>query len=191
MVYSDQYKYIFFAIPKTGSRTVQNYLQNYGERSRKGWSPNHDNYKQVMEKLGDDRSEYFKFAFFRNPWSLLISIFFYNKHIHNFSTDKKGVMEWLYYYNGGDAYAPYLFDEKGNLVLDFIGKLERIDEDLKTVCEKIGVPVPEDIGHVGKQKNSTRLHYTEYYPPHLKDKVAGMFSRSITILNYKFEDAPR
>ena len=68
MVYSDEYKFIFFAVPKTGSRTVQDYLQNYGIRSPKGWVPNHDNYEQVKKRLGDERFEkYFKFSFFRNP----------------------------------------------------------------------------------------------------------------------------
>jgi len=191
MVYSDQYKFIFLAVPKTGSRTIQDYLQNYGIRSKKGWNPNHDGYEDAIKNVERDPSEYFKFAFFRNPWSLLISIFYYNRHTHSFPPTRKGVMEWLYYYRGGDSYVPYLYDKNGNMVLDFIGKLEHIDEDFKIVCEKLKLPVPIEIPHVGKQAVKGRLHYTEYYEPQMRDKIAGMFSKSNAILNYKFEDADR
>ena len=57
--------------------------------------------------------------------------------------------------------------------------------------EKLNDVVGLEIPHVGKQAVKGRLHYTEYYAPHLRDKIAGMFSKSNTVLNYKFEDANR
>ena len=63
MVYSGEYKFIYYAVPKTGSRSIQKHLENYGIRSRKGWDPNHDNYVQVKKKIGEEKSKnYFKFS---------------------------------------------------------------------------------------------------------------------------------
>lgn len=191
MVYSDDRKFIFLSIPKTGSRSIQDYLQNFGICTKRGWTPNHNNYKQVMKELGKERQEYFKFAFFRNPWSLLISIFFWNRYKHGLPLNKKTVIEWLNAYRGGDSYVSYLFDEEGNIALDFIGKLENINKDLKIVCEKINIPVPEKIFHTGKQNITGRVHYTAYYDIPLKERVQDMFSKSLSVLKYKFGDGLR
>lgn len=191
MVYSDTYKYIFYAVPKTGSRSIQEYLEKYGKRSQKGWVPNHNNYEQVKTELGKERCDaYLKFAFFRNPWSWLISLFFFNRHIYNYPPHKKGVIEWLSTYRSDDPFAPYLFDKEGNIVLDFIGKLEHVDRDFKIVCEKMGLPPPQTTYHIGKQDVKGRLYYTAYYDdnPKLIKKVGDMFSRSNKILKYSFTD---
>ena len=193
MVYSDRYKFIFLAIPKTGSRSIQDYLQHFGRRSRKGWSPNHDNYEQTKKELGDKVfEECFKFTFFRNPWSLLVSTFFYNRHKFNLPPDKRSVIYWLDTYRGADSYAPYLYDKEGNLALDFIGKLEHIDENLKTVCEKIKIPVPGKLPQTGKQDVRGRLHYTEYYEDiRLRERIGEIFAKSNEILKYEFNDTGR
>lgn len=193
MTYSDQYNFIYLAVPKTGSRSIQEYLQKYGIRSAKGWDPNHDTYEIVKKKLGEEKcKKYFKFSFFRNPWSMLISAFFFNKHRHNFPTGKNGVIEWLNYYRGGDPYVPYIFDENDHVILDFIGKIEHLQEDFKTICNKINIPYPENVPHLGKQVFGERLHYTEYYEdPKLRDKIRLMFSKSLSVLNYEFDDADR
>ena len=193
MTYSDDYKYIFLAVPKTGSRTIQEHLQHHGIRSAKGWDPNHDTYEQVKEKLGEDKcKEYFTFAFFRNPWAMLISHFFFNKHKHRYPEDKKSVIQWLNTYRSPDPYVPYLFDKEGNLALDFIGKLEHLNRDFNGVCDRLGLPQPRQTTHIGKQTPSKRLHYTEYYEtPALINKVRNMFSQSLSVLNYEFGDADR
>ena len=192
MTYSDIHKYIFLAVPKTGSRTVQEHLKHHGTRSKKGWDPNHDTYEQVKEKLGEDKcKEYYTFAFFRNPWSLLISTFFYNKHKFHLTEDQKTITQWLNSYGGSDPFVPYLFDKDGNQILDFVGKLEHIDRDMKFVCDKLGIPHPEPTTHIGKQDNPKRIHYTEYYTPQLVEKFRNIFGRSLSVLKYEFDDAKR
>lgn len=186
MVYSDQYKFIFLAVPKTGSRSIQDHLQNYGVRSKTGWDPNHDGYDRVKKKLGEEKcNDYFKIAFFRNPWSLIVSLFFHNRDNHQLPVNKSTIVEWINWYRG-DAFTPYLFDKNGNQVLDFIGRLENIDEDLNTACKEIGVPVTEKLSHVGKQIVGGRLHYKSYYDPSLIKKVENIFSKSLDVLEYEF-----
>ena len=189
MVYSDSNKFIFLAVPKTGSKSMQFFLQDYGKRSQTGWVPNHDTYEQVKKLLGDQKFEdYFKFAFFRNPWSRMISVFFYNIHKHKYPTDKKGVIKWLNDYREYDDFAPYIFDKNGNVALDFIGKLENVEKDVKVVCEKLNIPPPEKMPHKGKVSTGGRLHYTEYYDEPLIKKIGDMFSNSLSVLKYEFGD---
>lgn len=188
MVYSDPFKFIFYAVPKTGSRSVQNYLEKYGVRSRTGWSPNHDDYEKVKKAIGEEKSKtYLKLAFFRNPWSLLISLYFYNRLQNNLPPHKKAVIEWLNVYRGGDPYIPYIFDKDGRVIIDFIGKLENIDKDLQTICDKLHIPVPEVTPHIGKQNVMGKLDYREYYEsPALVEKIKNIFSKSNSILKYEF-----
>ena len=193
MVYSDKYKFIYYAVPKTASRSIQDHLKNYGVRSRAGWNPNHDNYDQVKEKLGDEKSNnYLKFSFFRNPWSMLISHYFFNRSQLNLPPHKKAVIEWLNTYRGGDPYIPYIFDKDGDVILDFIGKMENINEYLKIICKKLNIPIPKEISHIGRQNIKGRVHYKEYYEdPALRQKIKNIFSKSLSVLKYEFDDAGR
>lgn len=189
MTYSDQYKFIYIAVPKTGSRSIQDYLQSYGIRSPTGWSPNHDNYEQTRKKLGNKKcDEYFKFSFFRNPWARAVSLFFYNKHVGGLLPNKQNFAQWLRF-SFGEDYISYIYDESGKIILDFIGKLEHLDKDFKIICEKINLPVPEKLPHIGKQSYGGRLHYTEYYTPELIERVRNLYAKSLDILNYEFGDA--
>ena len=45
----------------------------------------------------------------------------------------------------------YLYDENGQLLIDFIGKLEQIESDIITVIEKAGIK-NSDLPHVNKSK---------------------------------------
>jgi hypothetical protein len=186
MVYSDKYKFIYYAIPKTGSRSIQSHLIKYGVGCITGWKFNHDNYEEVKKRIGKERSDnYLKFSFFRDPRSLLISIFFFNRHQWNYPPNKTAVLEWLHHYRGGDPYSPYIFDKEGNVVLDFIGRLEYLNEDLKTVCEKIGIPIPEKVPHIGAQNVKGRVSCEEYYEePGLLRKIREIFSNSLRVLDY-------
>ena len=130
--------------------------------------------------------EYFKFAFFRNPWSFLVSLFFHNRTVHQLPFKKDTITEWLNMHRG-DSFAPYIFDKDGNVILDFIGKLENIEEDLKIVCEKIDIPAPKNTYHIGKQKDREKLYYKEYFEsPVLVEKIRNIFSKSLDVLKYEF-----
>jgi len=190
VICSDEYQFIFYAVPKTGSRSMQNFLQRYGRRSVTGWSPNHNNYEEVKSDVGIEKSnKYFKFAFFRNPWAMLVSMYFYNMHIWGLNAKKDSVVNWLNTYKGGDPYIPYIFDNEGNAILDFMGKLENSREDLKTVCKMLKIPISGELSHIGKQHVKGRLDYRAYYEsPVLVEKIRKIFSKSLSVLNYDFNE---
>ena len=64
-----------------------------------------------------------------------------------------------------------------------IGKLENIDEDLATVCARIGVE-HEPLGRVGSRPHAD---YRSYYDDATRDKVARHWARDIELFGYEFE----
>ncbi len=77
----------------------------------------------------------------------------------------------------------YMTDEKGNSLVDFIGRFENFQEDLRKIGSKINLDL-EDIPVINVSKHK---HYSEYYTPETRDAVAKMYQRDIEYFNYKFE----
>jgi len=79
---SHKYKFIFIAIPKTGSSSIRYALNDYSDIRSKN-DPNspyahHVPASKLKEHIGC-WEEYFKFAFVRNPWDLVVSSYFYQQ----------------------------------------------------------------------------------------------------------------
>jgi hypothetical protein len=78
----------------------------------------------------------------------------------------------------------YLIDLHGNLIVDFIGRYERLQDDFDTACRKIGIPTPP-LPH--KRRAKTRGAYREYYTPQTAQLVAEHFKADIDMFGYTFE----
>ena len=76
-------------------------------------------------------------------------------------------------------------DEKGDVILDFIGRFEKINESWKSVCKKIGIN--RVLPHVKHSKSKgKKIHYSDYYNDKTKDFVANRFSKDIEYFGYSF-----
>ena len=76
----------------------------------------------------------------------------------------------------------WFVDPNGNLLADFIGKFERLDEDWAFVAQKLGLQ--EKLPH--RRANPRERHYTEYYSPRTRDIVAVKFKVDIERFGYEF-----
>ncbi len=138
----------------------------------------------------------FKFAFVRNPWDLQVSSYHHIrrerphliKHIENFEE----FLEWKFDPQRPYQYiidtsitlqSDYVIDLHGRIIVDFIGRYERLEKDFKEVCRRIGIKPPE-LPH--RRKASNRRPYQEYYNEKTKSLVRDYFSRDIELFGYEF-----
>ncbi|BCU07352.1 sulfotransferase family 2 domain-containing protein [Allochromatium tepidum] len=140
----------------------------------------------------------FKFAFVRNPWDLQVSSF---HHIRRERPQYLGghetfedFLRWKldperpYQYHIDTSITlqtDYLIDLGGTIVVDFIGRYERLHDDFATVCERIGIRTPA-LPHE-RQARDRKRDYRSYYDDETAELVARRFARDIRMLDYRFD----
>jgi len=139
----------------------------------------------------------FKFAFVRNPWDLQVSSY------HHIRREVPDIMEAIedfpqfirwkldpdrpYHYHVDtsiELQSDYLIDLRGRVIVDFLGRYERLQEDFDEVCRRIGVArrqLPQ------KRKAKDRGAYREYYDDETAELVARHFRRDIEEFGYRFD----
>lgn len=105
-------------------------------------------------------SKYFKFTFVRNPYSRLVSTYLYFDYINKF--DFKNFVKTVVSERINEMsvrhflpQAHYVNDASGNLLVDFVGRFERLQEDFDHVCNCIGIPQLQ-LPHTNKSINSVK-----------------------------------
>ena len=176
-----------------------------------GWSDEFKIWMQhaTMQQMNDLHREnfttYFKFGFVRNPWARAVSDYLWllrdagssrvSREISGAHTFydylmTRGFFRKIFKNYGnidyrGDHIIPqvdFLFDENGNLLVDFIGKCENFQQDFDTICDKIGIP-QQKLPHKNKTKHK---HYTEYYDDETREIVAEKYAKDIEYFGYEF-----
>ena len=187
---SHKHKFLFIAVPKTASGTARKIFEDLYDVHSTGGDVESKNYyhhrtandmKQHFGEMNWNYDKYFKFTFVRNPWSRTVSLWAYK-------TGKECSFKYFLNKNVVNSrkidYTNYYCDENGNNLVDFIGKLENFQEDINTVCDKIGIPhrpLPKKHSHKTKHK-----HYTEYYDEETREIVAEKYAKDIEYFGYEF-----
>lgn len=139
----------------------------------------------------------YKFAFVRNPWDLQVSSFHHIRRERpdamNGIDDFNEFMRWKfdperpYQYHIDTSLSlqsDYLVDLHGQVVTDFIGRYETLEEDFSELVNHLSLPVGS-LPH--KRKATDRKSYHAYYEHDVVDMVSQHFSRDIELLGYQFE----
>ena len=208
MLISDSHQFIFLQMRKVASTSMQTILRplcipvpcgrlaHIKSRARLEW-----NYHGYVFRLHEDIlaaknrmpartfEDYFKFAFVRNPWERLVSEYEFilkrpEHGRHNRVRGLKNFGEFIHMQiPRHDAYqSNMLSDRKGRLLTDFVGKLENLDQDWRTVCERIGIEY-QALPH----KNVTeRKSYQDYYDTAGIQLVAKHWAREIELFEYTY-----
>lgn len=175
MIFSKKKKYIYIAVPKTGSRSIQQFLMEHDSGARfnqvlrgQNWIQvgDRDEARKIKEAMGNEFASYVSFAFIRHPYAKIVSSYFFfrngeplhentfrsfvlankSRKVQLIATNLKILSThvfpfklWaiLYPYKSNKA---YLFDEKGNLLVDQIGLYESLSEDFTRILDKINIP---------------------------------------------------
>ncbi len=202
---SHKYRVIFIHIPKTAGTSIEKQLGHFTE-FRPGVQ-DHRTIYEIEKSLGKKYyflmpwkkhsgltrrqfQRYFKFTFVRNSWSRAYSwyknVMYDELHQRNLGiTLPCSFKRFLTDY--GEQWAlrsqlDWIINEQGEIVMDFVGRFERLQEDFNHVCDVIGLKdkeLPWLVGGGGP-------HYTEAYDEETRAIVAERYKKEIEQFGFQF-----
>jgi hypothetical protein len=200
MFFSNKYNLLFIATPKTGTVSVHEALQKIdpdGERHKISLEDRtirsedtekgilgHARARELKKVLGEEQYDKLNtFSFIRNPYSKLVSVYFFNKKNklsqsfgvkggkNKFSRGFKTFMTifiakilpfkiWalIYPYRSNSS---YITDYDGKIIVDYVGRTEHLNDDFHNIMKKMGI----DSKHIqlGKKNTSSHKAFEHYY----------------------------
>jgi hypothetical protein len=207
MIISHQHRFIFAAVPKTGTHSVRQALREHTGPDdieqvglfvdkRFPWSDlaalrhGHLSLRQVRPYLGEDAfARYFKFAFVRNPFDRFVSYCaFMTRNDDRFAHEPRNVMRQVLFELRPLEHVLFqpqhtlLVDETGALLTDDVGRVEDMQASYDRMCVRIGIPSRK----LEQVNSSKRGDYRQYYDQALVDGVAALYRRDLELFGYAF-----
>ena len=206
MIISPQHRFIFAAIPKTGTHAVRQALREHmgpQDLEQVGLFVNRKLPIPDLAKVGhghlslqqvrpyfrpEDFDGFFKFAFVRNPFDRFISYCaFMTREGGQFEKNPQVVMR---HFMDNPPWHHVLFQPQhtfvagadGNLLTDYLGRVEEMQLSYDEAAKRIGIPSrPLD-----RVNASSRRDYRDYYDEALIDGVAKLYARDLEYFGYEF-----
>jgi hypothetical protein len=206
MIVSTLHKFIFVAIPKTGTHSVRQALREHlgpADMEQVGLfvqrkfpipelarlQHGHLSLDQVRPYLNpEDFDSFFKFAFVRNPFDRFVSYCaFMTRAEGHFERDPHMVMRHMI---ENPPWQHVLFQPQhgfvtsadGELLTDAIGRVEEMQKSFDGIAARIGIPTTP----LERVNPSSRRNYREYYDDALVAGVARLYSRDLELFGYEF-----
>lgn len=181
---SDSHNFVWFRVAKVGTRSILEILQERTQLSI-------NNYGVPFNPARF--KDHFKFAFVRNPWDRVVSTYcnmiLTRKHKFYQQCFGKDFSYFVDFINKRD-----LTDIDVHIMLqskliplesvDFIGRFERFDEDLRLVLQVLGL---DDVA-IPHKNASAHPHYSRYYSEKTKKIIAKKYKADIEAFGYVFEE---
>jgi hypothetical protein len=209
MIVSHRHRFIFAAVPKTGTHSVRQALrERMGEEDveqvrlfvdkRLPWDDlaairhGHLALRQLRPHLGEAAfGAYFKFAFVRNPFDRFVSYCaFMLRGGDLFERQPREVMYHMLFRAPPEQHilfqpqASLLVDVDGRTLLaDAIGRVEDMQASYDAICARIGIASrPLD-----RVNGTSHRDYRDYYDQTLIDGVAARYAQDLDLFGYGFE----
>jgi hypothetical protein len=147
---------------------------------------------------------YFKFTIVRNPWDRFVSSYFFLKNGGFDKNDKYLFKPIVDKFDSFTEFVKFIYHEKqrikilhllpqskwirtplGNCPLDYIGRLENLDECLRIISSelKLGeIAIPKKINSSPRDSD-----YRKYYTKETREMIAELYWEDIKLLGYRFE----
>ncbi len=149
----------------------------------------------ILRFLGEKKyNSYFSFIFVRNPYDLMVSLYFYiiQSKVH---VDHKTVSEMTF-----PEFAKWHISKKPRLQLDFasnpetgaiivnhIGRFETMNSDIEFVSSKLQLRKNRSLEHKNPSINRKSKDYRDYYDENTKKLIFSYFRKDIEGLGYHFD----
>ena len=202
MIISHKHRFIYFAIPKTGTHAIRRGLRPHLEENdweqvelfeRKRFplahfeSINHGHItaEEIKAHLTSAQWEgYFKFSFLRNPFERFVSTCFFRFGRNSiFQNNPSAYMKLLFQTKKELShllFAPqvsFISDQSGNIVLDFMGDFARLQLSFNSISQRFGWSE-----NTLKRVNTSKHGPSElYYDDELKSLVSDYYSSDIKL----------
>ena len=207
MIISHQHRFVFAAIPKTGTHSVRQALREHmsaEDLEQVGLFVNkrfpfeelaaikhgHITLEQIRPFLGEDAfNSYLKFAFVRNPFDRFVSYCAFMTRANDaFNRNPQAVMRHILFEvrpMNHILFVPqhtFVTDAEGRLLADMVGRVEEMQASYELICERIGIPSRG----LDQVNSSRRGSYRDYYDQQLIDGVAELYRRDLELFGYQF-----
>lgn len=195
----------YIRMPRCGSTSIHRFLvtrniKSFGGLEMGFWGDDSGKntsqqlYKCVSNYIGEDiYKDSFIFTSVRNPYSRAVSMY---KH-RSWWSSTKSFKDFCYAIKKEEypsdcakwhssTLTEHIFDKDNNLKVDYVIKLENIQEDFNTVCDKIEIARGR-LAHLNKRvKWDKRKHYTEHYDDEKREIIAEKYAKDIEHFGYEF-----
>ena len=147
---------------------------------------------EVRRKLGNRKFEkYFKFAFVRNPYDFLVSLYFYlrqaKEHNQNETASKMTFPEFLHWFinTKPPCQVDFLVDENGTACLmNYIGRFENLISDVQHIMTILRLDNAKKIAHKNRSVERATRDVDSYYDSNTRRLVADHYKRDFEMLGY-------
>ncbi len=207
MLISRNRKFIFIHIYKNAGTSITNalmpFVANKWQRAvsrvmRKLRIPlpfdpqpyaDHINASELIDKIGMDYfGSFFSFAVVRNPWDWQVSLYKYmlkknSHHQHEFVKRFSGFDEYIRWRCKEEVrlQKDFIYSGDGKLLVDYVGRFERIEQDFGEICSRIGISAS-----LPKLNVSNSIPYRRFYNEETKELVRQAFAADAALFNYDF-----
>jgi hypothetical protein len=206
MIISNKLKCIFVAIPKTATHAIRFALRKFLD-DQQDWEQvelfvqkklpfselskidtGHIKAAEAKSVLAEELWErYFKFAVVRNPYDRFVSFCaFIQRENPHFEKNARILMK--------EAIADpeirqrirfrpqyeFVCDCNGKIIVDFLARHERIQEDYQQICGHLGIRAQT----LPRVNRSIHSRYTDYYDQALRDAVFEYYHRDFELFDY-------
>ncbi len=138
----------------------------------------------------------FSFAFVRNPWDKVASHYAYRVQTNQTGLREEQIAfkDWVRlaygeqdprYYDQHKMFMPqtdWIVDEHGQVIVNMVGRYERLVDDFARVCETVGRRA--ELPHL---KKSSNRDYRQMYDSPTVDIVGRWFDNDVRTFGYTFE----
>jgi len=207
VILSHKLKFLFIAVPKTGTHAYRFALRPHlgeSDEEQVGLFVNkrfsNDEIAKIkhghitagqMKKVLDPKiwNTYYKYAVVRNPWDRYISFcFFMHRKNPDFQKNPTTFLNRIIENPKARKrilFVPqseFLYDDNGELLVDELGRFENLQTSYDAMAHRLNI----DGQKLEKINNSEHGLYRKYYDEALKEKVGEFYKADIEHFNYKY-----